>query len=468
MQLLDFVLDDFTRVAWVSAEAQHVWEPRVEAITRAWDNIERLAVVDGLRVAALQSLTPQALVEVSGWAAEKGLSTVALGQQGRAEGYSASSAPFDPSKPWNYRVAIVEPDFSPHFLEAWRSGNDENIGMLLGFPVCCRRFFKRVWVDAKRVDTTWEMALETWKSGIITEPLMGMLQGESISECNILLRWLGVRMIPHLPCSFNCEATKGRGQQYAKLFIRYGYKKELHWIQEMLRWSVEWSALHGIAEIKTPVCKIAARTDATPSKYTVRLHGDYYPSEGASGLEFPYQMLKTDRFRDLSPIDSWTDNGFKDADSMRKAHTRLIDVVLPFTRDVATIVDLGCGNGRLLSLVLGYRPALEARGIEKDADKIGRGRLRYPGVSFEIADLWETQIPYECAVLISGNRLKEQFPNVDKCWQGTFFDTAKYVILYSYDNEVDLASLGNWSEKWSMASDVVHPEVGIRVLVREK
>jgi hypothetical protein len=53
---------------------------------------------------------------------------------------------------------------------------------------------------------------------------------------------------------------------------------------------VEWSCLHGIAEIKTPLLKVSANTDATASKYVVRRAGDRYPEEGAKGLSFAFRL----------------------------------------------------------------------------------------------------------------------------------------------------------------------------------
>jgi hypothetical protein len=52
----------------------------------------------------------------------------------------------------------------------------------------------------------------------------------------------------------------------------------------------EWSALHGIAEIKTPVLKASTRTDATSCKDTVRRRGDNYPLEGIRRLSSPYRL----------------------------------------------------------------------------------------------------------------------------------------------------------------------------------
>jgi hypothetical protein len=57
-----------------------------------------------------------------------------------------------------------------------------------------------------------------------------------------------------------------------------------------MQWPVEWSALHGIAEIKTPIVKLSTRTDATPEKLILRYHGERYPQEGAHGVRFPYAV----------------------------------------------------------------------------------------------------------------------------------------------------------------------------------
>jgi hypothetical protein len=82
--------------------------------------------------------------------------------------------------------------------------------------------------------------------------------------------------------------------ELAKKFIDIGrgteYADEMDWLPEILSWPVECSALHRIAEIKTPVLKASPRTDATPCKYTVRRQGDSYPLEGIRGLNFPYRL----------------------------------------------------------------------------------------------------------------------------------------------------------------------------------
>jgi len=56
-----------------------------------------------------------------------------------------------------------------------------------------------------------------------------------------------------------------------------------------LSWSAEWSGLHGIAEIKTPVLKVITNTDATARKGILRWNGSTFPAEGANGSTFPYR-----------------------------------------------------------------------------------------------------------------------------------------------------------------------------------
>src|SRR5262249_31321018 len=95
--------------------------------------------------------------------------------------------------------------------------------------------------------------------------------------------------VPHLPCRFDCVPSVEAADRFLALGRAAGYAEEMDWLIDMLSWPIEWSALHGIAEIKTPVFKITTMTDATPEKYVVRQHGRSSPEEGSQGLTFPYR-----------------------------------------------------------------------------------------------------------------------------------------------------------------------------------
>ncbi|MBE3576863.1 MAG: hypothetical protein IMX00_04155 [Limnochordales bacterium] len=286
---MSFELPDFTRVMWASQRAREVWQPRVEAIQRVWTEVEVWAVSEGMRQAALQVATPEELPARARYVMDLGLVLVPLARQGRGRTYAATTPGIKPGGAWEYRVAICKPEVASEFARASSDRDDEIIGQLLGYPGCCIDFFRRVWVDGQHVDTTWQMATNT------VGPEGHVVEVSGPPEANILLRWLGVRAVPHLPCSFTCQATVDFGRRLVEVGRARGYDREMDWLLEMLSWPVEWSALHGIAIIKTPVLQITARTDYTPSKLVVRRQGTSYPEEGAQGLVFPFRSPRGTR-----------------------------------------------------------------------------------------------------------------------------------------------------------------------------
>ena len=70
------------------------------------------------------------------------------------------------------------------------------------------------------------------------------------------------------------------------LGLAMGYEAEIGWMQVIMSWSVQWSALHGIAKAKTPVLKMITRADATASKYTLDWEGAGQPESAVQGSEF--------------------------------------------------------------------------------------------------------------------------------------------------------------------------------------
>lgn len=104
-----------------------------------------------------------------------------------------------------------------------------------------------------------------------------------VSWCNILLKWLGIRIVFHLPCSFDCQPTIQIATQHAELAREAGFDQETDWLLEMLSWPVEWSALYGLAEITTPVGTTFAVTDTTAERYRVSYRGTGWTETGKDG-----------------------------------------------------------------------------------------------------------------------------------------------------------------------------------------
>ena len=286
MQKLNFTLPSFTRVTWVSDRARDVWKPRLDRIHQAWLEIEWQAVAAGLRRCCVLPASPEEFVAKGGLWARHGLSALPLALEG---GETPNRAPkFEPGKPFVFRLVLGTPTDVAAFQCAWERDDQRAIGTLLGYPPCCYEFFRRVWVDEDLDDTTWPMAV----GGAARGEDSGVVDVSGPLEANILWRWLGVRAVSHLPCRFDCQETVKVARDLLALGRKTGFVEEMDWLTSILRWPVEWSALHGIAEIKTPVLKIITQTDATARKYVVRRAGDLYPDEGAHGLAFPYRSRR--------------------------------------------------------------------------------------------------------------------------------------------------------------------------------
>ncbi|MBX9680650.1 MAG: hypothetical protein K2X38_17995 [Gemmataceae bacterium] len=284
MRRLDFSLPEFTRLSWVSDPARAVWEPRVRRIVAAWPGIESAAVAAGLRRCCLLTLTPQDVSARLGEWNRLGLSAVTL--RGASASPGNGETGMEPES--LVALAVGTPRELTHFLDAWEAADHDRLADLLGFPPCCRQFHRLVCVGEALEDPIWSMALASVpvaEDGRVVE-----VTGSPSS--NPLWRRLGVRAVPHLPCRFDCTATVELADALAARGRAAGYAVELDWLLEILDWPVEWSALHGIAEIKTPLLRVSTQTDATAEKYVVRRLGNGYPAEGARGIHFPFRPAR--------------------------------------------------------------------------------------------------------------------------------------------------------------------------------
>lgn len=290
LNTLDFRLPDFMRVAYVSARAQQVWGPRIERIIGAYTEITWRSVAAGVRRCALMTLSPGQLSQSWPDFAREGLSAFPLGQLPRSRySYANSSGKVESGQPYMFRVVVAKLEDAVAFRKASDESERAEVASLLGYPVCCAEAFQSWWYEQRLIDTTWPAAEKSAPEEVAARTYE--IHGDV--EANVLLRWVGVRAVPHLPCSFNCLAAVEFGRTLLDVGRRLGFDEEVDLILEMLSWPVEWSALHGIAEIKTPILKVSANTDATAEKYVVRLLGTSYPPEGATGLSFPYQQPPT-------------------------------------------------------------------------------------------------------------------------------------------------------------------------------
>jgi len=468
MDRLAFALPDFTRHSWVGGQARVTWEPRLDRIRSAWPDIEWLSIVDEVRPCAVVGLSQSALsATMPRWSAHH-LSALGL----------PMSSP--ETHPGITLAAVGSFENVTRAREAWDARADDVLGRLLGYPECCRKFFQEVWVEQRSLDTTWAMAANTTtpKDAVVT------LEWSKASLANILWRWLGVRAVPHLPCRFDCAASLQFGAQLLRVAERAGYAEEAEWIREILSWPVEWSALHGIAEVKTPILKISTRTDATAGKYVVRWTGTGYPPDGATGLRFPYRaparrvmtsgrsfQLGLNQSLERSLLEpSWhyLDNGFSSPESMNELHRPIVALARrELNGRTGNVLDLGCGNGALVAKICDGQIGLVPYGVDRNAVSLQHASellTKFAGnfTSGDIfnCDTWGSGTRYALALLMAGRLLEVERPIADRLIK-TLRAKSDAILVYVYPGRGSRPLMTVLQEMGLLLKDTSHETAGL-------
>ncbi|MEM7040739.1 MAG: hypothetical protein AAF570_27505 [Bacteroidota bacterium] len=150
-------------------------------------------------------------------------------------------------------------------------------------PACCAAAVRQCYPDESSVQDTIARHNE---SGV-PHPI---IQLDTHPILNVLLRPLGIYLFRHHLCSFDCAATTAMYEGIFQQYLETPDRPEARWLAEMLSWPVQYSALHGIAEVHTPVFKLIVPTRPSLGKHTVRLNGTLVPEHAAKGVHFPYRL----------------------------------------------------------------------------------------------------------------------------------------------------------------------------------
>jgi hypothetical protein len=255
-------------------------------------------------------------------------------------------------------------------------------------------------------------------------------------ECNLLLRWVGVRLVPHLPCSFDCSRTATLGRFVARAAVESGLGRAVDWTREMLGWETSWSALNGLGLVTTPAFRFAFSTDAAPTERIIRRRGTR-PDLGA-GEPDPYK-----------------DNGFSSATAMDEAHGVVAKACAGL---VGTYLDLGCGDGTLLGRVL--PEGCRGVGVERDAAVARRGRERHPQLQLVEKTIERfalerdlEQEPFDVALLMPG-RLVEMDVDTADLVRSALRLMARRVVVYAY---------GDWISKYGESLSRLVSAAGLKM-----
>lgn len=389
VERLPFTLPDFCRTSWVSAAAREYWQPKLKQVREFWNRLETTSVVCGWRPAGLTCIHSNDLSVFRTEAERQGLYVHPL-HTVSPRGYASELNSYNGGP--NFNACVVARGESVSLVsEAFHANASDELGRLFKYPRCCIDFFTDIWLGEGWIDTTWPMALRTLPAAPAGQQ-SSLFEAAVRPENNILLRWLGARPVFHLPCSFNCDATHETANCLKQVAQEAGEHESLELLYEVLTWPVQWSALHGIAEIETPVFRISTRTDATAEKCTVRLLGSGFPEVGSTyGTRFPFRErpkkasagLARREGRSLQVSSRTADppgassellegSGFHSQHEMDCAFAPLLKLVM--VAKPRSVLHLGCKNGALLHAVAAQDRSVKIFGVEQDAAKLRSAR----------------------------------------------------------------------------------------------
>jgi len=491
MQRIKHVLPDWTRVQWTSIENRRKYEPIILSINNAWKHIEHMSVVHDIRPSALDIVTPVELAKLTEEYKKYGVLVVPLAKEGKGSTYSSTTREYNGGE-YNIRVAFTKSEeMANKWFEIWKCDTDPKIrdreaGRLLGYPTCCTNHFMKYWVEQGFVDTTWTMASDSLQ--LTDNDHTIHIKADTPPEANIMWRWQGVRLVSHLPCSFDCKATEELGMKMAELGRQLGYEKEINWIYELLSWPVEWSALHGIAEIRTPINKISARTDMTPWKYTVQKYAHEYPIDGMSGITYPYNqkkikvkpVTKTISFaKSLEDTSVWEENGFSNKEAMDHFHQVIIDAIGDMKYiPGGNVLDLGCGNGVLLGRVVGDRVDLLPHGVEADRQRCMSAATTIHWGVFTMGSIFDLNTWKEDAyslVLLMPGRLLETTRATAEQVRKQLYDKTDLVLInltcdwtQQYGSIENIMKVTGLDQEWEPAGKLIHRQDDMAQLFKRK
>jgi hypothetical protein len=451
----EIVIPDYSpRIIWVSDEAQTVWHNRIQRISNAYLTVEKQNVVSGLRPSYLTSIHPSQIDEWSKWANSHNLELVQLAKEATFSGFYASKAkPYIEGNPYTVRVAITQKHLVNDWVSAWKVMDNPKIGELLGYPTCCQNWFKHYWSDNQFEDDILAMYENNGYSS------------EGDWKLNMFYRYNGVRLVSHMPCSFDCKESLKIAEGNFQLMKDLKFTDESEWIEEVLNWPVRWSSLHGIAEIRCPVFKLSHKTDFLAEEFIVDKDGSRYPTEGASGLYFPWIRKKrgatiheNKSFKDsLKDASMWEDNGFSSESAMNECHSHILDTLSEFK--IGSILDLGCGNGLLLNRIKEQGDLISTFGIEIDEARYMRATQVSPDTILRKGNIFDygnyTENYYTYVLLMPGRLLEIDKKELD-IYIKFLKDRVDNFVFYMY---------GDWIQKYKENMILLFEELGLNIKV---
>jgi hypothetical protein len=251
--------------------------------------LELLSVAEDQRKCAWRTVNTFQVPELTKECLRLGINVYPIQNIGSwGQGFTHKTKPAIEGKPMStYCIITKKIEYAQEYHVAFDKGNHEKQGKLLGFPKCCTAFFKKNWPEyfdpmPQIAENSLNFISHDW----------GKLYYPNTYSIPVL-RYIGLRIGFHIPCSFNCQESIKIANERLSICKSQDDKDFSILLTRLLSMPIEWSVLHSLALIKTPIFYLRANSMPTEEEYIIRLYGDFIPRESASGAEFPFNLKET-------------------------------------------------------------------------------------------------------------------------------------------------------------------------------
>ena len=246
----------FTRIVWRSDKAKTQWNDRINNINDVYRKCEVETVIRGIRRATTHHMGINDVNNTFMFLKENNLIFTPIAQAGYSHGFTHNHTPVEAGKPSYWYGSITRTDEDGELFKLASNSNKQTdihtpIGELLGYPKCCTEKFILEWTN-KNYDPMFEIAKAT--DGV------EVLNTEYTEECIVsnintailpLLRYFGIRTIPHFPCKFCCKESEKVSEKWLKVMEDISVDA-VNDTKELLESITSWDSLNGVVEIDTP------------------------------------------------------------------------------------------------------------------------------------------------------------------------------------------------------------------------
>ncbi|MBB6330857.1 hypothetical protein HNP24_001807 [Chryseobacterium sediminis] len=274
---LNFELPAFNRISWVSEALRSEWEPVLAVLPEMIDGIFTSDQIVDLVPIQIKSISVNDLFSFKKQIISKGLFAEQINDLP-----TAILLYFGLKNEEHKNYVVFGKRY--HVLSFLKGIQEQNYDTILEYLHPPTLLYWTEFSKLDLIDNTWALLAKT--DGIIDS-----LTRYPKNVINPLWSSLGMAPIPYFPAFADCQHSLEIASAIQALANETDHKLACSWT-EILSWPIEWSAMHGIAEIKTPIFKRVYNTDSTAKKYVLRLESEVYPEKGLNGLLFPYRKPK--------------------------------------------------------------------------------------------------------------------------------------------------------------------------------